>query len=48
MIDGHGDDAYRYGEQIKVNFSSNTYQRADLTELKDYLATRLDVITHYP
>ena len=31
-----------------MNFSSNIYQRADLTELKDYLATRLDAIGNYP
>ena len=48
MTYGHGDDIYRYGDQIKMNFSSNTYQQADLTELKEFLATRLDVISHYP
>lgn len=31
-----------------MNFSSNIYQRADLTDLKDYLATRLDAIGNYP
>lgn len=25
MIDGHGDDAYRYGGRIRTNFSSNIY-----------------------
>ena len=48
MIYGHGDDTYRYGEKVKVNFSSNIYQKADLTELKQYLATRLDAIGNYP
>ena len=48
MTYGHGDDKYRYGDRIKMNFSSNIYQRADLTELKDYLATRLDAIGNYP
>ena len=48
MIYGHGDDTWRYGDAVKMNFSSNVYQRADLTELKDYLATRLDVIANYP
>ena len=23
MIYGHGDDAFRYGDQLKLNFSSN-------------------------
>lgn len=48
MTYGHGDDKYRYGDRIKMNFSSNIYQRADLTELKDYLATQLDAIGNYP
>ena len=48
MIYGHGDDTYRYGEKVKMNFSSNIYQKADLTELKQYLATRLDAIGSYP
>lgn len=48
MINGHGDDSFRYGEKVKMNFSSNIYQRADLTELKQYLSTRLDVIANYP
>ena len=25
MIDGHGDDAYKYGQKIRINFSSNVY-----------------------
>ena len=48
MTYGHGDDTYRYGDQIKMNFSSNIFQRADLSGLKDYLATRLDAIGNYP
>ena len=48
MTYGHGDDTYRYGDKVKMNFSSNIYQRADLTELKRYLATRLDAIGNYP
>ena len=48
MVFGHGDDTYRYGDTVKMNFSSNVYQQADLTALKDYLTTRLDVIRNYP
>ena len=48
MIYGHGDDTYRYGEKIKMNFSSNIYQKADLTELKQDLTTCLDAIGNYP
>ena len=48
MVFGHGDDSYRYGGQVRMNFSSNIYQRADLKELKAWLATRLDAISSYP
>ena len=48
MTYGHGDDIYRYGDQVKMNFSSAIYQQADLTKLKQHLATRLDAIDHYP
>ena len=37
MIDGHGDDSYKYTRPITANFSSNVYSRTDLTELKDHL-----------
>ena len=47
MIDGHGDDIYRY-EGIRMNFSSNIYAHADLTELEAYLCCHLDVIRSYP
>ena len=48
MIFGHGDDIYRYGDKVKINFSSNIYQKADLSELEAYLASHVDVIRHYP
>ena len=48
MISGHGDDIYRYGDKIKMNFSSNVYSRADYTELKEFLMEHFDVVKHYP
>lgn len=48
MIYGHGDDLYRYGNAIKINFSSNIYQHADLGALKEHLARKLDSISNYP
>ncbi len=48
MLFGHGDDTYRYGDRVKANFSSNIYQKADLSELKAYLSQHLDAIMHYP
>lgn len=47
MIEGHGDDLYRYSG-ITMNFSSNIYARADLSRLEAYLCTRMDVIRSYP
>lgn len=47
MILGHGDDSYRY-EDIRINFSSNIYAHADLSALKQYLSTQMDVIGRYP
>ncbi len=47
MIEGHGDDLYRY-ENIKMNFSSNIYNGTDLSALEDYLRSRMDVVRSYP
>ena len=48
MIYGHGDDVFRYGDQIKLNFSSNVYSGADLSDLKAHLMAHFDVVGHYP
>ena len=48
MIFGHGDDAFRYGEQIKIDFSSNIYYGADLSGLQAHLTSRFGIVTHYP
>lgn len=47
MIEGHGDDLYRYNN-IKMNFSSNIYNGTDLSELDAYLCSRMDVVRSYP
>ena len=47
MIEGHGDDLYRY-DNIKMNFSSNIYNGTDLSALDAYLCTRMDVMRSYP
>ena len=44
MIFGHGDDAYRYGEQIKIDI----YYGADLSGLQAHLTSRFGIVTHYP
>ena len=47
MLQGHGDDAYRY-TGIRHNFSSNIFSHADVSGLKTFLSSRLDVIGTYP
>ncbi len=48
MIEGHGDDIYRYNDLVKTNFSSNVFQHAELTLLKDYLDSHFHLIANYP
>lgn len=48
MLNGHGDDVYQYDREIVSNFSSNVYNQTDLSGLKAYLSTQLDLITSYP
>ena len=48
MIEGHGDDSYRYNHPIVMNFSSNIYSHADLSGLHTYLHERMGVISSYP
>ena len=48
MINGHGDDVFRYGDKVKINFSSNVYSQADYTALKEHLMQHFDVVGHYP
>lgn len=48
MIDGHGDDAYKYGQKIVSNFSSNIYNRHNLSALQNHLYSKFDLIYSYP
>ena len=48
MIEGHGDDLYRYGGKVKFNFSTNILSGVNHEGLKKFLASRLDVIGSYP
>ena len=43
MINGHGDDLHKY-ENIRLNFSSNIYPRADISPLLEHLKQHLDSI----
>lgn len=48
MIEGHGDDLYRYGDKVRHNFSSNIVNDMDHTHLKAFLTECLGSILHYP
>ena len=48
MIYGHADDTFRYGDKLKLNFSSNIYAWADLSGLKEHLMQHFEVVCHYP
>jgi threonine-phosphate decarboxylase len=47
MIDGHGDDGFRYGN-IRLDFSSNVYAHFSHEDLFSWLASRLAGVGHYP
>ena len=49
MIEGHGDDLYKYNRPITANFSSNLTNWIDPTALKTWLRERMDeAISTYP
>ncbi|WP_300699069.1 threonine-phosphate decarboxylase [Bacteroides sp.] len=48
MIEGHGDDSYKYNHPITANFSSNVYSKVDLSDLKAHLCARIEGIGNYP
>lgn len=47
MITGHGDDTYLYSG-IQMNFSSNIFAHAEMSELKAHLCRHIDLIGQYP
>lgn len=48
MIDGHGDDSYKFKREIISNFSSNVYNNVNLSGLKKHLCSRISSISSYP
>lgn len=48
MINGHGDDIYRYQDLVRMNFSSTNYTHPDHAALKEHLMGRFDLINNYP
>ena len=47
MIEGHGDDTYRY-HHIKSDFSSNICVHASHQALMNHLAAHPELVSHYP
>ncbi|WP_108822168.1 threonine-phosphate decarboxylase [Dysgonomonas sp. Marseille-P4361] len=48
MINGHGDDIYKYKDQIAINFSSNIYAKQDMLALHTFLCLQLRKVHSYP
>lgn len=48
MTDGHGDDLFRYGGKVTINFSTNIPQCVDHSGLMDHLARKGAVFKNYP
>ena len=48
MIDGHGDDSYKYSRPITANFSSNVYSKVNLSRLKAHLCECIGERGNYP
>ena len=48
MIEGHGDDAYKYAIAIRADFSSNVWYGSLDPGLAAHLREQIAAITHYP
>ena len=48
MIEVHGYDSYRYGDQVKMYFSANVFRHADLTALQEHLSSHLNLLAQTP
>lgn len=48
MLNGHGDDSYRYNRKITLNFSSNVYHHTSLAPLFRHLENCWEQVRSYP
>ncbi|WP_321281841.1 aminotransferase class I/II-fold pyridoxal phosphate-dependent enzyme [Marinifilum fragile] len=48
MLQGHGDDGYKYKQEIKANFSTNIWYGGYSEELKQHLINNWNTIDSYP
>lgn len=48
MIDGHGDDGWKYAVPLRADFSSNVFYGALDAGLREHLRGAIDAVTRYP
>jgi threonine-phosphate decarboxylase len=48
MIEGHGDDGWKYAAPLRADFSSNVYYGGLDAGLREHLRGMIDAVTHYP
>ncbi|MCF2446250.1 pyridoxal phosphate-dependent class II aminotransferase [Dyadobacter sp. CY345] len=48
MLQGHGDDSYRYSKKIIANFSTNVWYGGEPLGLKEYIFEQWSAINRYP
>ncbi len=48
MLEGHGDDGYRFSGKIRADFSTNVWYGGEPAGLKDYLFNRWKKVNRYP
>lgn len=48
MIEGHGDDGWKYATALRADFSSNVYYGGLDAGLREHLRGAIDAVTHYP
>lgn len=48
MIEGHGDDGWKYAVPLHADFSSNVYYGELDAGLREHLREAIDTVTHYP
>ena len=48
MIEGHGDDGWKYAKPLRADFSSNVFYGPLDTGLQAHLRNSIDTVTHYP
>ncbi|OQP62631.1 class I and II aminotransferase [Niastella vici] len=48
MLQGHGDDAYRYQQKMRANFSTNVWYGREPAGLQEHIFAHWPVINQYP